>query len=103
MSDKANPPQILGADGRTQEENEAAQEAHVDAATFARKRLSADILGLVPGSMKKDRHYRWVRNDSQAITKAKLYGYEVELSKGGVRTIVEQDRAGDGAIRRGDL
>lgn len=81
----------------------AEAELQVDAATFARRRLSADILGLDPKSTNPTKHYRWVRNDAQKIAKARLQGYEVETIKGGVRTIVEQDRGGDSAIRRGDL
>lgn len=81
----------------------AAVEMEIDAATFARKRLSADIMGVDPKTTDPRKHYRWVRNDPQRIAKAKLQGYEVETIKGGVRTIVEQDRGGDSAIRRGDL
>ena len=67
-----------------------------------RRILDPDILTIENKDPK--RHYRWVRNNPTNITRLKLRGYRLESqTKGGVKTVVESDSHGDGAIARGDL
>lgn len=61
-------------------------------------------------TMDPNRHYRWVRttqkddDGSFAVTQKQRLGYEIEkLRDGGVRTIAQPDKTGDGSIRMGDL
>lgn len=61
-------------------------------------------------TMDPNRHYRWVRttvkddDNSFAVTQKQRLGYEIEIAReGGVRTIAQPDKTGDGSIRMGDL
>ena len=65
---------------------------------------------LDPRTVDPNRHYRWVRttmkddDQSFAVTQKQRLGYEVEkIREGGVRTIAQPDKTGDGSIRMGDL
>jgi hypothetical protein len=70
-----------------------------------RKRNDAEILDLVEMSKDPNRHYRWVRVDryNTSVVKHRLRGYVAEISTGGIETIAEPDKRGDGHIVVGDV
>lgn len=73
----------------------------------SRNRRDMQLLDLDQRTLKPDRHYRWVRTRKdehmQSVTKHKLKGYELETTKGGVKTLVEPDKRPDDVIAIGDL
>jgi hypothetical protein len=63
------------------------------------------MLQLDDSTVDENRHYRFVRRDSMAMTKAKLKGYSLELTReGGPRLLGEvNEDAADGTISVGDV
>lgn len=62
------------------------------------------MLELDPTTVDPTRHYRFVRRDSLAMTKAQLKGYDVEKTgEGGPKLLGQHDDAADGTINIADV
>lgn len=84
-------------------EPEAAQyAAHIGSRKLARDNPS--IHDLDQASLDPSRHYRWVfrGQNGTRVTRAKLHGFRVERTEGGVKTLAEVDSSGNGDIVIGD-
>lgn len=70
-----------------------------------RKHEDATFLELEDDTMDPERHYRWVRADSNnsSVVRHKVLGYQLETKEGEVKTKATPDDRGDSAIAIGDL